>query len=301
MNFRQLECFVAVVDEGSFTRAARRIGITQPSLSQHIKSLELELDGAVLDRLPRGVSLTPAGRSLLPEARTAVRAVERGRQGARSALALELGELEIATVLSMAVGVLPRHIGVWHERHPNVAIRLHEFRHREPARGRGRAGRRRLRGRPEARCDAGTARSRRSTWEEFVVVVARSDPLADAAQRQPRRATRPRMGALPPRSRPRRHRRGDLPRRRLPTTRNRPHLAGGRRGAARGRGVGIALVPDNIVLPAVDCAVLRFAPRLIRDIAVYARSDWSSTAAAFVDVLRSNARPRPRKALAIHL
>ena len=130
MNFRQLECFVAVVDEGSFTRAARRLGMTQPSLSQHIKTLESELDGAVLDRLPRGVSLTPAGRALLPEARLAVRALERGRQGARSALALELGELEIATVLSMAVGVLPRHIGVWHRRHPNVAIWLHEFRHR---------------------------------------------------------------------------------------------------------------------------------------------------------------------------
>src|SRR5436190_4882088 len=130
MNFRQLECFVAVVDEGSFTRAARRVGITQPSLSQHIKALELELDGALLDRLPRGVSLTPAGRSLLPEARTAVRALERGRQGARSALALELGELEIATVLSLAVGYLPQHIGVWHGLHPNVSIRLHEFRHR---------------------------------------------------------------------------------------------------------------------------------------------------------------------------
>ena len=107
MNLRQLECFVAGLDEGSFTRAARRVGITQPSLSQHIKALELELEGALLDRLPRGVSLTPAGRSLLPEARTAVRAVERGRQGARSALALELGEFEIATVLSMAVGYLP--------------------------------------------------------------------------------------------------------------------------------------------------------------------------------------------------
>jgi len=121
MNFRQLECFVAIVDEGSFTRAARRVGITQPSLSQHIKALERELDGAVLDRCRAGVSLTPAGRSLLPEARTAVRALERGRQGARSALALELGELEIATVLSMAVGVLPRHIGIWHQRHPNVS------------------------------------------------------------------------------------------------------------------------------------------------------------------------------------
>ena len=132
MNFRQLECFVAVVDEGSFTRAARRVGISQPSLSQHIRALE---DGrqrrACSTGCPHGVSLTPAGRSAAARRRAlAVRAVERGRQSARSALALELGELEIATVLSMAVGVLPRHIGVWHERHPNVAIRLHEFRHR---------------------------------------------------------------------------------------------------------------------------------------------------------------------------
>src|SRR2546423_11658077 len=119
MNFRQLECFVAVVDEGSFTRAARRIGITQPSLSQHIKALETELDGAILDRLPRGVSLTPAGRSLLPEARTAVRALERGWQGARSALAVGPGELEIATGLSVGVGALPRHIGAWPQRHPH--------------------------------------------------------------------------------------------------------------------------------------------------------------------------------------
>src|SRR3982750_3366715 len=130
MNFRQLSCFVAVVDEGSFTRAARAIGIAQPSLSQHIRALEEELDGRLLERLPRGVGLTPAGRTLLPAARAAVRAVERGRRGARAALALEAGELEIATVLSMAVGLLPRYIRVWHERYPAVAVRLHEFRHR---------------------------------------------------------------------------------------------------------------------------------------------------------------------------
>src|SRR5207248_9737063 len=177
MTCRQLECFVAVVDEGSFTRAARRVGITQPSLYQHIKALELELEGALLARLPRGVSLTPAGRSLLPEARTAVRALERGRQGARSALALELGELEIATVLSLAVGYLPQHIGVWHQRHPNISIRLHEFRHRtllEDAVEQGVADFA-IGPRPVRRWEGPLEVI---GWEEFVVVVHSADPLA---------------------------------------------------------------------------------------------------------------------------
>src|SRR4051812_50182762 len=103
MNFRQLECFLAVVDDGSFTRAARRLGMTQPSLSQHIKTLESELEGAVLDRLPRGVSLTPAGRAPLPEARLAVRALDRGRPGARLRLAPEIGLLAIRRRLLLEV------------------------------------------------------------------------------------------------------------------------------------------------------------------------------------------------------
>ena len=60
-------------------------------------------------------------------------------------------------------------------------------------------------------------------------------------------------------------------------------------------GVGIALVPDNIVAPGSTAPCCGFAPRLIRDIAVYARSDWSPTAAAFVDVLRSNHARAPAK------
>jgi DNA-binding transcriptional LysR family regulator len=300
MNFRQLECFVAVVDEGSFTRAARRVGITQPSLSQHIKALEIELEGALLDRLPRGVSLTPAGRSLLPEARTAVRALERGRQGARSALALELGELEIATVLSLAVGYLPRHIGIWHGRHPNVSIRLHEFRHRtllEDAVEQGVADF--AVGPQPIRSWDGPLET--VTWEEFVIVVGRSDALAG------RRTVR--LEELSGREWVLYHPDHGL----AGVVEEVCGNAGFRpRGAVRisqaegavrlaAAGLGVALVPDNIVLPAVDCAVLRLAPRLIRNIAVYARTDWSPTAAAFVDVLRSDERRRPPNAVAIRL
>src|ERR1700709_2183025 len=102
MNFRQLACFVAVVDEGSFTRAARSIGIAQPSLSQHIRALEDELSGRLIERRPRGIALTPAGRMLLPEARAAVRAVERGRRAAAGAAAPRGGELQIDDGLSLA-------------------------------------------------------------------------------------------------------------------------------------------------------------------------------------------------------
>jgi len=300
MNFRQLECFAAVVDEGSFTRAARRLGITQPSLSQHIKTLESELEGAVLDRLPRGVSLTPAGRALLPEARLAVRALERGRQGARSALALELGELEIATVLSMAVGVLPRHIGVWHRRHPNVAIWLHEFRHRnllEDAVEQGVAdfavGPRPLRPWEGPLEIVG--------WEEFVLVVEPSDPLAGRESVH--------VEELADRSWVLYHadhglagilaeiclRAGFRPR---GTVRTSQAEAATRLAAV---GVGIALVPDNVAASGIECAVLRFEPRMIREIAVYARGDWSTTAGAFVDVLRSDGRMPPDGALSIEL
>ena len=259
MNIRQLACFVAVVEEGSFTRAARRIGITQPSLSQHIRALEADIDGAVLERLPSGVALTPAGRTLLPEARVAVRAVERGRRVARAALALEAGELEIATVLSMAVGLLPRHIRVWHERYPNVGIRLQEFKHRsllEDAVLQGVAdfaiGPLPLR--------AWEGPLEQVTWEEFVVVAPPEDPLAtrrtirleELADREwvlyhPDHGL---AGILEEACR----RAGFSPRGTVRTSQA--------EGAARlaSAGIGPALVPDNIVHSGIEGSVLRLVP-----------------------------------------
>jgi DNA-binding transcriptional LysR family regulator len=300
MNLRQLECFVATVEEGSFTRAARRLGITQPSLSGHIRALEEEIEGPLLDRLPRGVSLTPAGRTLLPEARAALRAVARGRQGARAALDLEAGELELATVLSMAVGLLPRYIRIWHERYPGVAIRLHEFRHRRLL---------------EEAVEQGVADFAIGpvplgpwhgplevvSWEELVIVVPRNDPLAA------RKSVA--LSALADREWVLYHpdhglagivdavcrSAGFSPRGRVRTSQA--------EGAVRlaSAGLGPALVPDNIVLPGIEGVVLRLDPRMIRDVAVFGRTEWSASAAAFVQVLREGDRPRPRGAVTIHL
>ena len=300
MNFRQLTCFVAVVDEGSFTRAARAVGIAQPSLSQHIRALEDELNGRLLERHPRGVALTPAGRALLPEARAAVRALERGRRGARSALALEAGELEIATVLSMAVGLLPRYIKIWHERFPEVGIRLHEFRHRsllEDAVERGIADF--AIGPLPVRMWEGPLTE--LAWEEFVVVLPPADPLAQRGSiRLEELADREWVlyhqdhglaGILEETCR----RAGFSPRGSVRTSQA--------EGAARlaSAGLGPALVPDNIVLPGIEGAVVRLEPRLIRGVAAYARTEWSPTAAAFIDMLGSERRPKPRDAVSIRL
>src|SRR3954466_4148597 len=300
MNVRQLECFVAVVEERSFTRGARRVGISQPSLSEQIRALERSLGGPVLERHPRGVSLPPAGRALLPEARAAVRAVERGRRAARAALALESGELEIATVLSMAVGLLPQYIRLWHVHHPDVGVRLQEFRHRmllEEAVEQGVADF--AIGPLPLRPWDGLLES--IAWEEFVVVAPPDDPVAhrsritleELADREwvlyhPDHGL---AGILEEVCR----RAGFSPRGTVRTSQA--------EGAARpaSAGIGTPLVPDNIALPSVECVVLRLAPRLIRKIAVYARTDWSPTAAAFVDVLRSDARRGPSRAVAIQL
>jgi DNA-binding transcriptional LysR family regulator len=300
MNFRQLACFAAAADEGSFTRGARALGITQPSLSQHIRSLEAELGGVLFERLPRGASLTPAGRSLLPEARAAVRAVERGRQSARAALAVEAGELEVATVLSMAVGLLPHSIRLWHEHHPNVAIRLHEFRHRrllEDAVEHGVADF--AIGPLPLREWMGMLET--VAWEEFVVVVPRTDPLAErGAIRIEELADRDWVlyhpdhglaGVVDDICR----RAGFSPRGTVRTSQA--------EGAARlaAAGLGPTIVPDNIVLPGIDGAVLHLEPRQTRDVAVYARADLSPGAAAFVELMRSHRQPRPLGAISVLL
>ena len=301
MNFRQLACFVAVVEEGSFTRAARRIGITQPSLSQHIRALEADIDGPVIERLSRGITLTPAGRSLLPEARAAVRAVERGRR-ARALRARARGGRARDRDRALDGGRPAAAL------HPALARALSRRRHPAAgvpapvaARGRRRAGHRRLRDRAAAAPHVGRA--------------ARGGRRGRSSSSSRRRATRsPRAARFGSRSSPtasgcsttrttgspgssRRSAAAPGSARAEPCAPRRPRAPRG----SRRPGIGPALVPDNIVLPGIEGSVLRLDPPIIRDVAVYARTELTRTAASFVEVLRSEQRPRPRGAVTIHL
>jgi len=129
VSLRQLEYFVTVVDEGSFTTAAARLHVSQPGLSHQIQALERQLGGPLLERLPRGVRLTPAGRTALPHARASIAHAERAAAAAQRASGIDVGELHVGTLFSISVGVLPPALATWRRRYPGVQVRLVEFRH----------------------------------------------------------------------------------------------------------------------------------------------------------------------------
>jgi DNA-binding transcriptional LysR family regulator len=85
MELRQLRYFVAVAEEHHFGRAASRLRIATPSLSQQIRALERDLHAVLLDRGSRGVALTPAGEALLQHARALLTRAQRARDDVRSA------------------------------------------------------------------------------------------------------------------------------------------------------------------------------------------------------------------------
>src|SRR3954447_8415343 len=182
MTLRQMEYLLAVVEEGSFTRAAERLFVSQPSLSHQIKTLERSVGGELLERLPGAVRPTPMGRAFVPHAMAAVRAAEEARHEARAVADLEAAQLRIGTLNPIAMGVIPAAIRAWRLAHPQVSFELHEYRRIEELAEQMRLGVADAAVGPPPRGWDGPVRS--LGLEDLVVVVAVDDPLLDGRRKK---------------------------------------------------------------------------------------------------------------------
>ncbi|MEN3367673.1 MAG: hypothetical protein V7606_4947 [Burkholderiales bacterium] len=126
IELRQLRYFVAVAEERHFGRAATRLHMTQPPLSQTIQSLEAALGTLLFARTKRSVALTPAGTALLPEARRILQQAGALPDLARRAASGESGLLSLSFVSTADYSVLPPLLRDFRERYPQVQIDLRE-------------------------------------------------------------------------------------------------------------------------------------------------------------------------------
>lgn len=103
----RLQCFVAVAEEQHFGRAAARLGMAQPPLTQQIQKLERELGFSLLHRRPRRTALTDAGRVLLDSARRILRDMDTAIEQTRRAGRGEIGRIIIGAPSSVMLAGLP--------------------------------------------------------------------------------------------------------------------------------------------------------------------------------------------------
>jgi DNA-binding transcriptional LysR family regulator len=126
MELRQLAYFLAVAEERNFTRAAQRIPIAQPAISQQIHRLEAELCETLFVRDRRSVRLTPAGEALLPHARAMLASASHAREAVAAVSGLFRGRLAIGFVQPLPDRRFTGLLGAFHREHPGIELRLIE-------------------------------------------------------------------------------------------------------------------------------------------------------------------------------
>jgi len=126
MELRQLEYFVAVAEERSFTRAAERVHISQSGVSAQIRQLERELGAELLDRSVRAVALTVAGKAALEHARAALAAVAALGHAVDEVSDVVRGRLTVGMVQGCTVTPLFDALATFHRAHPGVEVALLE-------------------------------------------------------------------------------------------------------------------------------------------------------------------------------
>ncbi|MBE2198443.1 MAG: LysR family transcriptional regulator [Anaerolinea sp.] len=122
MEIGQLEAFLAVVHEGSFTRAAERLNLTQPSLSARIHQLEQDLHGVLFRRNTRPVSLTRMGEIFLDYAERAVGILEAGQEAVKSAQLGIAGRVTVCCPFSLATYLMPEVVQRFSQEYPMAEL-----------------------------------------------------------------------------------------------------------------------------------------------------------------------------------
>ncbi|MDX1491025.1 MAG: LysR family transcriptional regulator [Pseudohongiellaceae bacterium] len=124
MDTQNLKAFVAVAEEQSFSAAAQRIHITQPAISKRIHLLEEKLGVKLFDRIGRQVSLTEAGRTLLPHAREVLSGIKQAEQAIADLSGKVRGELKLITSHHIGLHRLPKILRKYTEAYPDVELNI---------------------------------------------------------------------------------------------------------------------------------------------------------------------------------
>jgi DNA-binding transcriptional LysR family regulator len=176
MDLRRLEIFAKVAELGSFSRAAEALFLTQPTISEHVRSLEDELGVQLLDRLGRGATPTRAGQLLLGYARRMLALSREAHQALERFQGRMSGELVVGGSTIPGEYVLPALIGQFKGKYPDISISLHIGSSRQVSEwveeGRVEVGV--VGARPAAR----TLEAKELMPDELVVVVAATHPWA---------------------------------------------------------------------------------------------------------------------------
>ena len=124
MELDHLRAFISVTEQGSFSRAAERLFITQPAVSKRIASLESELDTHLFDRIGHTITLTEAGKALLPRARRIIMEVEDSKRAVANLTGAIAGPLHIGTSHHIGLHRLPPVLRRYTREHPQVQLNI---------------------------------------------------------------------------------------------------------------------------------------------------------------------------------
>jgi DNA-binding transcriptional LysR family regulator len=124
VELKHLRVFKEVAERGSFSAAAEALNYTQPAVSQQIAALERATGAKLVDRMPRGIRLTDAGRALLPHAEAVIARLAEAEAELESIGAMRSGRVRLASFPTGGSSLIPPATAAFHDRHPGVELIL---------------------------------------------------------------------------------------------------------------------------------------------------------------------------------